>query len=217
MEQQGNSREYQRSLSALGPGNAIIEYVLIARNQAVSAVILVRPFLNGRRDTLSLLATIRLRCVRKGRGFLTLLSLAWLNVILQPCAMAMADAITCPDCPPAHINEQVTAGPMEWHDHAMTMHEEVVGHGSAVEHDMNSGGEPCAGELLDCVNLEDISQTARQEQPSPEPGMVWIVPVPEQPRYSLNYRASPSFCLGDPVRLAGAFPPLNVLHCVYLD
>lgn len=153
--------------------------------------------------------------MRKGRGFLTLLALAWLNVVLQPCAMA--DAIACPDCPPAHIHEQISDAAMPGHDHAMTMPEHLGGHDGAVEHDMGSAGPSCAGELVDCVNLDDINQTARQEQPTPEPGLVWIVPVPEPCQHSYDHGSAPSFRLGDPVRLAGAFPPLNVLYCIYLD
>lgn len=171
---------------------------------------------SGRRDTLSLLAKVRSRCVHKGRGFLTLLVFAWLNVVLQPCAMAMANAIVCPDCPPTHIDEQISDATMEGHGHAMTMPEGPGGHHGAVEHDMGSAGELCAGELIDCVNLEDVNQTARQEHSTPEPGLVWIVPASEQCQCTYDRSAS-SFCIGDHVRLAGAFPPLNILYCVYLD
>jgi len=138
--------------------------------------------------------------MRKGRGFLTLLAVVWLNVVFQPCAMAMVDAIGCPDCPPA-----------------MTMADDHGGHGDAVEHDMGSADAVCAGELIDCFNLEDVNQSARQEQPAPEPGLVWIVPAPEQCQHGYDHGSPGSFLLGDPVRLAGAFPPLNVLYCVYLD
>lgn len=120
--------------------------------------------------------------------------------------MAMTDAVTCPDCPPAHTP-----------DHAMTMPDDPAGHGGAVDHDAGSAGESCTGELLDCVNLEDINQTGRQEQSTSEPGLVWIVPAPERSQHIWDERTSRLFCRGDPVRLAGAFPPLNILYCIYLD
>lgn len=171
---------------------------------------------NQRRATLSLLARIRSTQVGKGRGFLTLLVFAWLNVVLQPCAMAMANA-ACPDCPPAHIHEQMSHAAMGEHDHAMVVIKDERAHNGADGHEIDSGSPTCGSELVDCVNLDDINQISRQEQSTPEPGLAWLVPPPVQCLHAVDHALFPSFRPGDAERLIGAFPPLNILYCVYLD
>lgn len=162
------------------------------------------------------MAKIRSSWIRKGKAFLTLLTLAWLNVVLQPCAMAMA--VTCPDCPPAHVQDRMSDAAIDGHDHARVMPAEPGGHDDgAGGHETEPGTGSCAGELVECLKFEDINQTARQEQSALEPGLAWIVTAPLECRCTCDRGSSASFCAGDPVRLAGAFPPLNILYCVYLD
>jgi hypothetical protein len=164
----------------------------------------------------NLLERIRSTQARRGRRSLTLLVLAWLNALLQPCAMATAgDFAICPDCPPAHIHEQIAA--MAEHDHAMVATGDDDGHSAADGHESDSGSATCGGRLVDCAHLNDINQTDRQKQLTLDPGLTWLAPpLVECPQ--LDDRRPPlSFGPGDAARLTGAFPPLNVLNCVYLD
>lgn len=152
--------------------------------------------------------------VRWGRRLLTLLVLAWLNLVLQPCAMAMAADAACPGCPPAHADRPMGHASKATHEHAAVPHD---GMGSdAVAHEHNTDGGACGGSLVDCVRLGDINQCDRQQPLTPDHTTVWLAPPPmvsAQP----GYRDPPVFSAGDAARLAGAFPPLNVLYCVYLD
>jgi len=153
-----------------------------------------------RRDTLSLLAKLRIGHARWGRRSLTLLVLAWLNLVLQPCAMAMAgDSASCPDCPAAHVHEHMGAATMAEHDH-----------------EMDAGSTRCGGGLIDCVNLDDINQGDRQKQLPIDSGPVLLALPPMEYVHADDRRAPAPFGAGDAARLRGAFPPLHVLHCVYL-
>ncbi len=145
---------------------------------------------------MSLVAKIRQRQQTWARRALGLFVAVWLNLALQPCAMAlesMQDS-DCPNCPPAQAHE---------HDgmHASMGHEML-----------------CASAAADCSFSEDLNYDGRSDQPklkdahidspiaisSTEPALPYGNPVDfrPRPRYASVH--------------AGAPPPLNVLHCVYL-
>lgn len=149
---------------------------------------------------LTTLATIRQRQTPLARRALGLFVLAWLNIALQPCAMAMGgdDSDDCPRCPMSHTgqhNDHSTSAPAK------------------VERTM-----PCASDVDDCNPLETINVDSRtasyklKDMPSD-------LPVAMLPSATLladaDYRE---------VRDASSIkyrppdnsPPLNVLYCVYL-
>ena len=128
-----------------------------------------------------------------GRRALGLFVAVWLNLALQPCAMAyQVEDEDCPRCPPAQTHEH---GGM---------------HGN-MDHKM-----PCAGGLSDCAIGEDLNVDARGDQLKVKdaPGDAAVTshellvqfPPPMHatrlPRYASVY--------------SGAPPPLHVLYCVYL-
>ncbi len=82
----------------------------------------------------------------RGRRALGLFVAVWLNLALQPCAMAYEAPgdHDCPDCPPAEMHG----------DHGM--------HGAM--HDSMSAEMPCADELSDCMVDEDVSHDVRGDK-----------------------------------------------------
>ena len=152
---------------------------------------------NHRGDNdLSLLANIRQRQQTWARRALGLFVAVWLNLALQPCAMALESMQDndCPHCPPAQTHEHEG------------MHESM-------------GDEmPCAGAAADCSFSEDLNHDGRSDQlklkdahidspiaiSSTELALPYANPVDfrPRPRYASVHTGAP--------------PPLNVLHCVYL-
>lgn len=142
------------------------------------------------------LVSIRQQQQTWGRRTLGLFVAVWLNLALQPCAMAfeVVEDQDCVHCPPAQ------------------MHEHGSMHGD-MDHKM-----PCADGTADCAVLEDLNHDGRSGQvklkDAPADMPVAIAPhdltLPFQrpvdattrPRYMSMH--------------AGAPPPLYVLHCVYL-
>ena len=130
------------------------------------------------------------------RRALGLFAAVWLNLALQPCAMAYeVDDHDCPHCPPA-----------ETHAHS----------GS---HEGMSQAMPCADGIADCTIDAEWSHDARgtksklKDAPSELP--VAIVPVYLATTSAYAEPAPPP--RRDRLLRAGAPPPLHVLHCVYLD
>jgi hypothetical protein len=97
------------------------------------------------------------------------------------------------------------------------MHEH--GDARAAEHTpgKDSGSAGCGGELSDCANLDNINQNDRVKTFSPDFKLVGLAPPPH--RCSQLDAHGPPLPSGTPdsAKLAGAFPPLNILYCVYLD
>lgn len=144
---------------------------------------------------LSHLANIRTHQQSWGRRALGLFVAVWLNLAMQPCAMAYeADDHDCPHCPPA-----------ETHEHGDM-------HGS-MDQKM-----PCADGASDCSIDEDWNHDSRggksKLNDAPTDSLVAIAPhefaalhrhagdAPLRPRHTLLQ--------------AGAPPPLYVLNCAYL-
>ncbi len=122
----------------------------------------------------------------------------WLNLALQPCAMAFDSASDhdCPDCPPARVHEQ--------HHDSMDV---------TMRHDV-----PCAVGTPDCMLSDDFSHDGRSGQlnlkdaPSAQP--VALIPGDLRTPCALPARVTPGPRYA--TVHAGAPPPLHVLHCVYL-
>ena len=136
--------------------------------------------------------TIRTRT--RARQVLGLFAAVWLNVALQPCAMALEADHDCPHCPPAHE------------------HEMVAHHG----HEMPKAETPCASMQAQCGELDDVSFDGRS-------GQLKIKDTVELPVAILPDLAAPAVTVAErchfptgPPPHAGLSPPLHVLHCVYL-
>jgi len=143
---------------------------------------------------LSQLARIRHQQQSIGRRALGLFVAVWLNLALQPCAMAFEAAAGCPDCPPAK---------MQHHDGM---------HGN-MEREM-----PCADAVADCMLDADWSHDGRSGtaklKDAPAATLVAIIPH----ELSLSFHNPGNAALRPRYASAhtGAPPPLHVLNCVYL-
>ena len=142
-------------------------------------------------------ARIRHERRARGRSALGLFVAVWLNLALQPCAMANVaeDDHDCPNCPPA----------------------EVQGH-----HDMHAGMDaemPCADGLSDCQLDGDFSHDARgasskaKSSQADFPAAIAIADVPVLSQVPMRERPPPPAASTQ----SGRPPPLHVLYCVYLD
>ena len=145
---------------------------------------------------MSLLANIRQQQQTWARRALGLFVAVWLNLALQPCAMAMESMQDgdCAHCPPAQMHE---------HD---DMHKSM-------------GQEmPCADAAADCSFSEDLNYDGRSGQLKLKDAQ-FDAPVAIAAReFALSYGISVDFQSRPRYSTvhAGAPPPLNVLHCVYL-
>jgi hypothetical protein len=145
---------------------------------------------------LSLLANIRQQQQTWARRALGLFVAVWLNLALQPCAMALESMQDndCAHCPPAQMHE---------HD---GMHE-------SMGHEM-----PCAGAAADCSFSEDLNhderggqlklKDAQLDSPIAISSREFVLPYGNP----VDFRPRPRYASVH----SGAPPPLNVLHCVYL-
>jgi len=123
----------------------------------------------------------------------------WLNLALQPCAMAAtrADRHDCPDCPPAEMQHHGVHG--------------VAGTGMAAV-------KPCADSLADCMvdvdaNHDLRSDKLRLDDVKADIPIAFYLPADTTPRRSPVSMDMPRRHTLPP---PGA-PPRHVLNCVYLD
>jgi hypothetical protein len=129
-----------------------------------------------------------------GQRALGLFAAVWLNLALQPCAMAMEGDHDCPHCPPAR-------------EHEMAGH-----HGHAVQAEKAR----CASLDSACGELDDASLDGRTGHIKLK--QLGEVPVAITPRLA-EFGAVPATTIRSstgPPRCPGRFPPLHVLYCVYL-
>ncbi len=133
----------------------------------------------------------RIPGARRALGFFVVV---WLNLALQPCAMAQDVDRGCPHCPP----EMDYSGMSR---HAGGSHP-------------TSPGVPCALDAFDCMLADDYSHDGRGGQNAPDSGSAAILAtrilVPEFLRLPTQGTVRCSFVA------PGTSPPLNVLFCVYL-
>ncbi len=119
----------------------------------------------------------------------------WINLAVQPCAMAMGTDGDCPHCPPA------------------AEHDMAMAHG---HHDMDM--EPdCATFGTDCGELDDFGVDSRNSQAKlkdkAETLVVSLVLSPDPMPDPVGF----STTAADPPEPAAAPPPTYLLNCVFLD
>jgi hypothetical protein len=131
---------------------------------------------------------------------------AWLNLALQPCAMAFDGPAEpdCPRCPPSDSPE--------------VAHHDMAGHDMA-GHEMASGDMPCLTVAADCSLDDELNYDGRavklelKDLPNDLPiaihPAIALAPSMRAAEYVGRHRTR------SPPR--GSSTPLNVLYCVYLD
>ena len=144
---------------------------------------------------MNVIAAIRRRQRRWVPRIGGLLAVVWLNMVLQPCAMALGQHEQCPHCPPAMHGDEMHEG----------MHEDP----------MHSGSEGCATEQ--CSYIDRFDYDGRLPKVKLEKDLHDLGAV--LPPGAALEQASASGCLGvHPTEVgAPAGPPLNVRFCVYLN
>lgn len=143
-------------------------------------------------------ATIRNRRSSMARRAFGAFVVVWLNLILQPCAMAIGSEPDCPNCPPSH-----------------TPH--IDGHEMATS-DTVKQAMPCASGAVDCDILDDFNHDGRTAQ-------VKVKDAPDELPIALLPAAVVASCI-KPVRQRdpspvclyppGTPPALTKLYCIYL-
>lgn len=139
------------------------------------------------------------------RGILSVFVVAWLNLAMQPCAMALGDRDEhdCARCPPAHDAGQS--------DHAM--------HGSHMAAEEAAAVEmPCAIAATDCSLLDELNHDGRVvkldvNNPA-DYALVGIAP-PIDPELDLRPAENLGWHSGRSPPPSSSVP-LNVYYCVYL-
>ena len=119
----------------------------------------------------------------------------WLNLAVQPCAMALGVDDECPHCPPAH-------------DHEMAAH-----HG---HHDIEIKAG-CDSPLSDCADSDDFSIDGRSSQAKlkdKSDAPIIIAPASQEEALGPVYYSTTA---ADPPRRVAASPPIHLLNCVFLD
>lgn len=130
------------------------------------------------------------------RGVLGLFAAVCLNLVIQPCAIAMAGDSDCLHCPPAAGEE-------------MAAHH---GHHAAAETDE----APCAALEAPCGDLDGVSLDQRGGQAKTKfSGDTSAAPVTELPAVEL-FRTEIQAAAAGPPGTTRASPPLNLLYCVFL-
>ena len=143
------------------------------------------------------LASIRQRQISWAHRVLGMFVVVWLNMALQPCAMAFGSEQDCPQCPPVHSREMPSQG----------------SHNKALE------DAPCYADASQCAFSDDYNYDGRNVQikvkdaPSDVPVAIASAVV----ALSLADTVSVSPGPDDPSHRPGVPPSLNILYCVYLD
>ena len=130
----------------------------------------------------------------RGR-LLGVLGVFWLNLVVAPCAMAFGTEQDCPHCPPEQMEEMAAH-----HGH----------HGEAA-------GTGCDALMSDCDDVGAYTHEGRAAQPKlkDKADPVPMVPpvLPDVPIATTSFATTAA----DPPDPVGAFPPLHLLNCVFLD
>ena len=143
-----------------------------------------------------MLANIRKHQQTWARRALGLFVAVWLNLALQPCAMALESMQDndCAHCPPAQMHE----------------------HGGM--HESMNDEMPCADAAADCSFSEDLNHDGRGGQLKLKDAQIDAPTAIDSREFAAsygrpaNFQARPRYTSVH----AGAPPPLNVLYCVYL-
>ena len=142
---------------------------------------------------MSAITAIRHAPGRSTRRLLGALVVLWLNMAVQPCAMAGADEHDCPHCPPEH-------------------HEAMAGHHG---HKAEEPQVSCAALEAQCGEYGNISVDARgqlklDDDGQPDASIVDTAPPAEFVRQAV------ADCATGPPLIAAASPPIHLLNCVFL-
>ncbi len=129
-----------------------------------------------------------------GRVLAVVLAL-WVNLAVQPCAMAMGADSDCPHCPPAV--EHTVAGA---HKH----------HGEDIASD-------CGSLAADCGEFDDFSVDSRGAQSKLKDNAEDIAPLPVLPGEPPAIPPVIPLAATGPPDIAVVPPPLHLLNCVFLD
>lgn len=139
------------------------------------------------------------------RGILAIFAVAWLNLLIQPCAMALGtlEDHDCPHCPPSHAESQP--------DHSMHS-----GHMAGA--DTAAAEMPCATVATDCGEPDQLNFDGRsaklQLNDPPNDTAVAVAPT-TLPDAKLRPAAYPGWHgTRSPPPIESV--PLNVIYCVYL-
>jgi hypothetical protein len=126
---------------------------------------------------------------------LGVLGVFWLNLVVAPCAMAFGAEHDCPHCPPAQMAE-------------MAAHHGHHGEADATGCDALASG---------CDDLGDYAYEGRLAQPkfkdNAQPVLMAPTAFPHAPLATVGFATTAA----DPPDPVGAFPPLHLLNCVFLD
>ncbi|NND60742.1 MAG: hypothetical protein HKN49_10785 [Gammaproteobacteria bacterium] len=140
-----------------------------------------------------MLTSIRRRRHSWGKQVLGVFAVVWLNLVLQPCVMALESDNhgDCPHCPPE-----------------MSQHH--------AGHDMARMETPCASDG-ECDPLNEFNYDGRNIQVKADKFEVVLALLP--PAFNRNQPTVAGLARStrDSDHLSGAAPPLRVLYCVYLD
>ncbi len=148
---------------------------------------------------MNLLTTIRQRQVLRARHVLGLFAVVWLNMALQPCALAFGDDNDdgCLYCPPA-------------------LAENASAHGADDADDPDPGGSPCEIDVSQCALLDSFNYDGRAVKIKDTLSDVPVGIAPRIVDISLADNSPVLLDSGDHSYLPGGSPPLNTLYCVYL-
>ena len=139
------------------------------------------------------------------RSIMSVVVIAWLNLALQPCAMALGgmEEHDCPRCPPSHEDARA--------DHAMH-------NGHAAEKEAKAGDMPCSTAATDCTLLDELNYDGRtvklELNDAPNESPVAIAPP-----FAFEPKLKPIEYLGWHSTRSPPPPasvPLDVYYCVYL-
>lgn len=141
------------------------------------------------------MATIKQRQVPWSRRVLGIFVVVWLNLALQPCAMALGGEMDhdCPHCPPSHEQQ---------HD----------GHDTA-SNDMQCATDAAAYSVLDEFNYDGRLATLKLKDTSNDLPVAIVSVAELVPNVQPTRVAIPCPTRRPP---PGSRTPLNVLYCVYL-
>ena len=129
-----------------------------------------------------------------GRVLAVVLAL-WINLAVQPCAMAMGTDGDCPHCPPS------------------AMHDMSMAHG---HHDMDVEAD-CATFGSDCGDVDDFGIDSRGAQAKLKDKAEVPAVSCALPPDPISGPAGFSTTAADPPETAAAPPPTYLLNCVFLD
>jgi len=133
------------------------------------------------------------------RRVLGLFVVLWLNMALQPCAMAFGGAgdHDCIHCPPAH------SGEVSSHD----------------AHDMDHAAQdtaPCETSASQCTIGDDFNYDGRSTKVKDTPVDVAVSITLSNAAVLSDGRSCSRSAMGDRSHPTSNFPPLNILYCIYL-